>query len=207
VGRGEIRADVPAGVCRADQGRRRRGRCAGWCGAGIGGEFAEIRGGRFADGITAPIAMRLQGSTKAMQHGVGAGVGLGVVIGVLCPPLLPISAGGAVLAAMRAWRVEMKAAEDLNATERAQRIADLKQERAAALRQLTQGAAALQMETEDLSVTVDADNGTADAVVLKGKHVGRLWSDLSAVEKLEVADTLVSGASILLNILEIGKES
>jgi hypothetical protein len=151
--------------------------------------------------------MRLQGSTKAMQHGVGAGVGLGVVIGVLCPPLLPISAGGAVLAAMRAWRVEMKAAEDLNATERAQRIADLKQERAAALRQLTQGAAALQMETEDLSVTVDADNGTADAVVLKGKHVGRLWSNLSAVEKLEVADTLVSGASILLNILEIGKES
>ena len=162
--------------------------------------------GMVADGVTRPIDMRLQAGSKALQHGAGAGVGLGVVIGVLCPPLLPVSAGGAALAAMRAWRKEMDAAQDLNAAERAARIAELNDARAAALRQLAHGDAAFQMETDEISLTVDADTGDVDAVILTGEHTGRTWSSLSRMEKLTVVELLAGSADALVSILEFGRE-
>lgn len=163
--------------------------------------------GAVSDSVTKPISMRLQASSKALKHGVGAGVGIGVVVGVLCPPLLPISAGGAVLAAMRAWRKEIDAVSELNEVERERRIVELKAERSEALLRLTSGASALQMETEDLNLTLDVETGEADAVILKGEHSGRTWSSLTVVEKAEVASLLAQGAGALLNILEIGTDS
>lgn len=64
--------------------------------------FQKTLTGALSDNISTPISMRLNAGGRALKHGVGAGVGLGVVVGVLCPPLLPLTAGGAVLAAMRA---------------------------------------------------------------------------------------------------------
>ena len=101
----------------------------------------------------------------------------------LFPPLLPLSAGGAVLVAMRAWQTEVQAARKLGEQERRQRIAELKVERSAALFQLTNGASSVQMETDELSLTLDAETGEADAMILKGEHAGRAWSDLSRTEK------------------------
>ncbi len=160
--------------------------------------------GVLSDNISKPIGMRLHASSRALKHGVGAGVGLGVVIGVLCPPLLPISAGGAVLAAMRAWRIDMDATKELNAAEREARIAQLKSERSAALRQLTQGASALQMETDALSLTVDVENGVADAVILQGDQTGRTWSSLTTFEKADFITDVAQSAEIIFQILEIG---
>ena len=68
------------------------------------------------------------------------------------PAIVALTAGGAVLAAMRTWRKELARASELNESERQQRVADLKAERSAALRQLTLGAATLQMESDDLSI-------------------------------------------------------
>ncbi|MEP5731397.1 MAG: hypothetical protein ABJL67_18730 [Sulfitobacter sp.] len=172
----------------------------------LAANFQKSLSAAMSDAVAKPIAMRLQASTKALKHGVGAGVGMGVAIGVLCPPLLPLSAGGAVLAAMRAWRIEMDATQKLNEADRAQRIIELKSERSAALRMLTQGASALQMETDQLSVTVDVDSGEADAVILTGQHTGHTWSSLSLTEKAEVASMLAQGANALLDILENGSE-
>ncbi|MEP3638313.1 MAG: hypothetical protein ABJN14_13780 [Paracoccaceae bacterium] len=157
--------------------------------------------GTFSDNISNPISMRLKASGRAIESGVGTGVGIGVVVGVLCPPLLPLTAGGAVLAAMRTWRKEMARASELNENERQQRIAVLKAERSAALRQLTHGAAALQMESDDLSMTLDVETGEVDAVILKGDYTGRMWSSLTSVEKANVVLFVAEGAAGILKIL------
>jgi len=169
----------------------------------LAGNLQKTLTGALSDNVTTPIAMRLNAGGQAVKHGVGAGVGLGVVVGVLCPPLLPLTAGGAVLAAMRAWRKEMDKARALDDAERELRIAELKAERKAALQKLTKGASALQMETEELSMTLDAETGQADAVVLKGEYSGRTWSSLSPAEKADTGLALLEGAASLLRIIEI----
>lgn len=163
--------------------------------------------GVMSDNVTSPIRMRLQASRKALTHGAGTGVGLGVMAAVLFPPLLPVSAGAAVLVAMRSWRTEMQKAHELNGQERYERIAELRAERAAALLQLTNGASSVQMETEELSLTLDAETGEADALILKGKHAGRTWSDLSTLEKAETVSLFAQSADALLKILEFGTEN
>lgn len=163
--------------------------------------------GVMSDNVTSPIRMRLQASSKALTHGAGAGVGLGVMAAVLFPPLIPVSAGAAVLVAMRSWRTEMQKARELDGHERDERIAQLKAERAAALLQLTNGASSVQMETEELSLTLDAETGEADALILKGGHAGRTWSDLSPLEKAETVSLFAQSADALLKILEFGSEN
>ena len=163
--------------------------------------------GVISDNVTKPIQMRLQAGEKALKYGVGAGVGIGVVTAVLFPPLLPISAGGAVLAAMRGWRTEMEAARKLNEAEREKRLSELKAERSAALLHLTNGASSFQMETDEMNLTVDVDTGEAEAVILKGKHTGRSWSDLDVAEKAEVVSILTESTEVILDILNFGKEN
>lgn len=163
--------------------------------------------GMVSDNVTKPIGMRLQASGKALTHGAGAGVGLGVMAAVLFPPLVPVSAGAGILVAMRSWRTEMQNARALHGQEREERIVELQAERSAALLQLTNGASSVQMETEELSLTLDAKTGEADALILKGEHAGRTWSDLSPLEKAETVSLFAQGADALLKILEIGSES
>ena len=107
---------------------------------------------------------------------------------------------------MRAWRKEMDAAYALNEAERGTRIAQLQAERTAALRQLTHGASALQMETEELSMTLDVETGDADAVILKGEYSGRTWSSLSLAEKADTGFAVLEGTASLLRIIEIALE-
>ncbi len=163
--------------------------------------------GMVSDNVTKPIGMRLQASGKALTHGAGAGVGLGAMAAILFPPLVPVSAGAGILVAMRSWRTEMQKARALHGQEREERIAELQAERAAALLQLTNGASSVQMETEELCLTLDAETGKADALILKGEHAGRTWSDLSTLEKAETVSLFAQGAGALLSILEIGSES
>ncbi|MEP4199187.1 MAG: hypothetical protein ABJL99_26470 [Aliishimia sp.] len=66
--------------------------------------FQKTLAGHLSDNISKPISMRLKAGGRALENGIGAGVGIGVVVGVLCPPLLPVTAGGAVLAALHTWR-------------------------------------------------------------------------------------------------------
>ena len=159
--------------------------------------------GTFSDTVTKPIGMRLKASGKALTHGAGAGVGLGAMAAVLFPPLVPISAGAGILVALRSWQNEMQKAQNLNTLLREQRIAELQAERKAALLQLTNGAPSLQMETDALSLTLNAETGEADALILKGQHSGRTWSDLTVIEKAETASFVAQGAGAILRILEI----
>lgn len=126
---------------------------------------------------------------------------------VLFPPLVPVSAGAGILVALRSWQKEMQKAQSLNEQQQEQRIALLQTERKAALLQLTNGAPFAQMETEELSLTLDAETGEADALVLKGEHAGRTWSDLSTLEKAETASLFAQSADVLLKILEHGSEN
>lgn len=105
--------------------------------------------------------------------------------------------------ALRSWQKEMQKAQSLNTQQRAQRIAELQAERKAALLQLTNGAQSLQMETDELSLTLNAETGEADALILKGQHAGRTWSGLSTIEKAETASYVAEGAEAILRILEI----
>ncbi|MEM9343102.1 MAG: hypothetical protein AAGA87_08665 [Pseudomonadota bacterium] len=163
--------------------------------------------GALSDHVTKPIEMRLQASATALKYGAGTGVGVGIVTAVLFPPLLPISAGGAVLAAMYGWRSKMEATRKLNASEREQRLAELAVERREAIAKLTNGASVFQMETDEISLTVDAESGHVDGVILQGEHANRSWADLNAIEKAEVAATLTQGADVLLGLLELGTDS
>jgi hypothetical protein len=163
--------------------------------------------GMVSDNVKKPIGMRMKASSKALTHGTGTGVGLGVMAAILFPPLLPVSAGAAILVAMRSWRTEMQKARALSGRERDERIAELKAERAEAIRQLTNGAPSVQMETDELSLTLDAETGEADAIILKGVHAGRTWSDLSPLEKTETVSLFAQGADALLKILEFGSEN
>jgi hypothetical protein len=126
---------------------------------------------------------------------------------VLFPPLVPVSAGAGVLVALRSWKNEMQKAQCLNEQQREQRIAQLQAERKAALLQLTNGAPSVQMETEELSLTLDVETGEADALILKGEHAGRTWSDLSPLEKAEAVSLFAQGADAFLKILEFGSEN
>ncbi|WP_170566034.1 hypothetical protein [Ruegeria atlantica] len=164
-------------------------------------------GGVMSDNITRPIAMRLQAGGKALTRGAGAGVGLGVTAAILFPPFLPVSAGAAILVAMQSWRKEMEKAQRLSGQERDERIAELKAERAMALLQLTNGAPSVQMENEEFSLTLDAETGEADALILKGEHSGRTWSELSPLEKAETVALYAQGADALLKILDFGSEN
>lgn len=163
--------------------------------------------GSLSDWVTNPIKMRLQASGKALSHGAGAGVGLGVMAALLFPPLVPVSAGAGILVALRSWRTELQKAQTLSGQEREQRIAELQAERAAALQQLTNGAPSVQMETDELSLTLDVETGEADALILKGEHAGRTWSDLSPLEKAEAVSLFAQGADAFLKILEFGSEN
>lgn len=160
--------------------------------------------GVLTDTVSTPIAARLQAGKKALRVGAGAGVGLGVVAAVVFPPLLPVTAGVAVLAAMHGWSRGLEQANSLNAQERERRIAELKAQRREALLHLTNGAPSLQIDTDEINLSVDADSGQADAIILKGEHHGRRWSELSDSEKLEVASILTASADMLLTILQIG---
>lgn len=157
--------------------------------------------GIVSDRVTNPIGMRIRASGKALRHGAGTGVGLGVAAAVLFPPLVPVSAGAAILVAMRSWRNEMQNAQALGEEARKHRIAELRAERAAALAQLTNGAPSVQMETDELSLTLDTETGEADAMILKGAHAGRMWSELSEDEQRETAGACSVGADVLLNML------
>lgn len=157
--------------------------------------------GHLSDNVSKPVSMRLNASSRALKNGVGTGVGLGVIVGTLFPPLLPLSAGGAVLAAMRTWRKEMDKTSKLNQEAQQIRVAELQAERSAALRQLAYGADALQMETDELSMMLDVETGQADAVILKGEYSGSTWSSLTKVQKAEVVLVLGEGAVHILGIL------
>ena len=109
--------------------------------------------------------------------------------------------------ALRSWRKEMQKAQTLNEEQRQQRIAELQKERDVALLQLTNGASSVQMETEELSLTLNAETGEADAVILKGEHTGRTWSDLTTAEKAETVSLFTHGAEAILSILEFGREN
>ncbi|MEM8629742.1 MAG: hypothetical protein AAGF74_00765 [Pseudomonadota bacterium] len=163
--------------------------------------------GTLSDNVTKPIAMRFNASGKALTHGAGAGVGLGVLAAVLFPPLVPVSAGAGILVSLRSWRIEMQKAQALNEQEREKRVAELQAERTAALLQLTYGAPSVQMETEELSLTLDAATGEADAIILKGDYAGRTWSDLTPLEKAETVSLFAQGADSILKILEFGSEN
>ena len=163
--------------------------------------------GTLSDNVTKPIGMRLQASGKALTHGAGTGVGLGIMAAVLFPPLVPVSAGAGILVALRSWKQEMQKAQSLNEQQREQRVAELQAEREAALLQLTNGAPSVQMETEELSLTLDAETGEADALILKGEHAGRTWSDLTPLEKVETVSLFDQGTDAILKILEFGSEN
>jgi hypothetical protein len=163
--------------------------------------------GTLSDNVTKPIGMRLQASGKALTHGAGTGVGLGVMAAVLFPPLVPVSAGAGILVALRSWQREMQKAQSLNEQQRQQRIVELQADRKAALLQLTNGAPSVQMETEELSLTLNTETGEADALILKGEHTGRAWSDLTPLEKAETVSLFAQGADVILKILEFGSEN
>ena len=59
----------------------------------------------------------------------------------------------------------------------------------------------LQMETEDLSMTLDVDTGEADAVVLSGEYAGSIWSSLTPTEKAQATLAFAEDASSILQIL------
>lgn len=107
-----------------------------------------------------------------------------------------------MLAAMHGWRRGMDQARALNEDERQSRIARLQAERAAALRQLAHGEAALQMQTEELSMTLDVETGEADAVVLSGPQAGRNWLGLTQEEKAETGLLLLESAVMILRIVD-----
>ena len=161
--------------------------------------------GTLSDNVLKPIGMRLNAGGKALTHGAGASVGFGVLAAALFPPLVPVSAGAGILIALRSWRVEMEKAQTLHEEERETRMAALHAERKAALLQLTNGAPTVQMETEELSLTLNAETGEADAIILKGDYAGRTWSDLTPDEQKNAASLFSLGAEAIVKILIFGR--
>lgn len=161
-----------------------------------------------SDNVTSPVAMRLGASSRAIGTGIGVGGGLGIAIGVLCPPLLPVAAGGAVLAALSEYGDAMAKARHLTGEAREAREAEIQTARKDALRRIAGGAESMQIETGELSLTIDAETGKADAVILEGAKSGRSFSSLSKAEQDALlartrkrCDTPVD---MVLNILTLG---
>lgn len=152
----------------------------------LGGSLGRSVSGALRDNLTTPVSVRLAASARAIEAGVTTGAGLGIIIGVLCPPLLPLTAGGAVLAALDSYNDGVRDLTALRGREREERLARLAEERTRALREIAGGASSLQMETEDLSLTLNAETGEVDAMLLSGKYAGRSWSVLSAREREKV---------------------
>ncbi|WP_027234373.1 hypothetical protein [Leisingera caerulea] len=160
-------------------------------GSALGGSFIDL----VSENVTSPVAVRLGASRSAIASAAATGTGLGVAIGILCPPLLPLAAGGAVLAALDAYSQGVDELSALEAAERDKRRQALAASRAQALRELAFGAGALQIESPDLSLTVDAETGAADAVVLSGPHAGRSYSSLTDEERAEIQSRVRRGSN------------
>lgn len=138
------------------------------------------------DNLMQPISSRISASVRAIQSGVAGGVGMGVAIGILFPPLLPVAAGGAVLVAMQEYQAAMaQLSAEADSLRRARREV-IETARRDALRQISNGSSSMQIESEDLNLTINADTGEVDAIVLQGDYAGRNWSALRKKEQREI---------------------
>ncbi|MBW3243421.1 hypothetical protein KUV57_12175 [Epibacterium sp. DP7N7-1] len=178
----------------------------------ISGSIGSVIWETFSGRVAAPVGIRLAASQRAISDGLEAGTGFGIVIGILCPPLLPIAAGGAVLTALASYSDGVDQLTAADSQEREARWVELREQRAQALRELAHGSSALQIESEDLSVTVDVETGQADAIVLSGPLTGRSYSSLSEAERADIQSSVLRDADrdkpgsgwLLLDILATG---
>ena len=175
----------------------------------LGSLYASSIAGSVVGTVVSPVSSRLAASQRAIESGLTTGAVVGITIGILFPPLLPLTAGVAVASAMGTYSEELDRIGKLNAREREAAQAKFRDERSRMLLQLSQGAGALQLENEMISVTVDTATGAAEGVVLDGAFAGRNVRDLDPAErevlKREVRKT--EGGESIMSILALGAEA
>ena len=102
----------------------------------------------------------------------------GLLLGILCPPLLPLTGGVALVAAMETWNAEVEGLSRANAKHRDAQIRHIREKRMEAISRLTGGETAGRVETGHLSVLVDGETGAMDGTILTGPRAGQAWSTL-----------------------------
>lgn len=154
----------------------------------MGGGVAYARtslSGLFEDGmhaLTAPITTRANAARSALTSASISAIVGGLVVAIVFPPAAPLALGLSFLEApdlySDALRNERKALQH----SRAGRDAEREQSTLASLRALRGESPVIRMETPYIAMTLNLDEGTADGVILAGRHTGRTLGSLAADE-------------------------
>jgi len=132
--------------------------------------------------LTAPVTTRLSAARSALESASISAIVGGLIIAVVFPPAVPLALGLSFLEtpdlyaeALRNERKTLDRARDAKAKDR--ETATL-----TSLRALRGQSPVVRMETPCLAMTMNLDEGTADGVILAGRHTGQTLGSLSAAE-------------------------
>lgn len=132
--------------------------------------------------LTAPVTTRLSAARSALQSASISAIVGGLVIAVVFPPAVPLALGLSFLEtpdlyaeALRNERKTLDQARDAKTRKREEATL-------ASLRALRGESPIIRMETPCLAMTMNLDEGTADGVILAGRHTGQTLGSLSTAE-------------------------
>lgn len=132
--------------------------------------------------LTSPVTTRLSAARSALESASISAIVGGLVIAVVFPPAVPLALGLSFLEtpdlyaeALRNERKTLDQARDAKTRKREEATL-------ASLRALRGESPVIRMETPCLAMTMNLDEGTADGVILAGRHTGQTLASLNTAE-------------------------
>jgi hypothetical protein len=133
------------------------------------------------DGIemaTAPLATRVSALKEVAACVSVTAIFGGLFIAAIFPPAAPLAIGLAALEAPDIYADTLTKATKRRTEAHKQRRADRDSDVANTLAQIRSSSDVIRIETPCLHITMDMKNGTADGIVLAGRHIGQMLSTL-----------------------------
>jgi hypothetical protein len=127
---------------------------------------------------TAPLATRISALKEAATSASMTAIFGGLLLAVIFPPAAPLAIGLAALEAPDIY-ADTLGAETKRRTEAHQkRRSERDKEVADTLARIRSGSDVIRIETPCLHITMDMSKGTADGIVLAGRHIGQMLSTI-----------------------------
>jgi len=134
------------------------------------------------DLITAPVTTRLSAARSALESALISAIVGGLVIAVVFPPAVPLALGLSFLETPDLYAQALRNEQKTLDRARDAKAKDREASTLTSLRALRGQSPVIRMETPCLAMTMNLDEGTADGVILAGRHTGQTLGSLSTTE-------------------------
>lgn len=128
--------------------------------------------------LTAPVTTRVNAARSALTSASVSAIVGGLVLAVVFPPAAPLALGLSFLEAPDLYADALRSEQDALERSRSARNGHRDEATLASLRALRGQSPVIRMETPCLAMTMNLDEGTADGVILAGRHTGQTLSSL-----------------------------